>query len=134
MRGLSFEWGGQWVPLLDLGTKGNKDVHWPVGLIEDRLMCAVCKGGLRVPNTLNRPVLTAVELRIPFVITDTHVQEEMHARSDLLHYQQHLHSHHTSAPHTPFTYRPSPASRRPPTSCSYPSSSWPYPTTRATGQ
>ena len=107
VRGLSFEWGGQWVPLLDLSKKG-KDVHWPVGLMEDKLMCAVCKSGLKVPNTLNRPVLTAVELHIPFVLTDTHLQEELHSRTDLLYYQSHLHSHLTTNPTTPFAYKPAP--------------------------
>ena len=106
VRALSHEWGGQWLPVLDVGSKGGKDVYWPVGLIEDKLMVALCKGGQKVPNTLNRPVLTAVELRMPFVLTDTHAHEEQHARSHLLHYQHHLHTHLTS-PHNPLT-SPSP--------------------------
>ena len=110
LRALSEEWGGQWVPLLDVSKKG-KDVYWPVGLIEDKLMCAVCKGGLKVPNTLNRPVLTAVELSIPFVFTATAEQEEQHARTALLQYQAHYHSHLTSAAAlsaAPFRHKPSP--------------------------
>ena len=109
LRGLSHEWGGQWVPVLDVAAKGGKDVYWPVGLIEDKLMCALCKGGQKVPNTLNRPVLMAVELHLPFVITDSHTQEEQHARTHLLHYQSHLHTYLTSSTPSSSSSTPTPS-------------------------
>ena len=113
VRVLSDQWGGQWVPVLDVGGaagKASREAHWPVGLMDDRLMCCVCKGGLKVPNTVNRPVLSAVPLRLPFLQTETVQHEEQHARQDMLLYQQHRHRHQTAAAGSssslPFAYSP----------------------------
>jgi hypothetical protein len=45
-RGLSRAQGYEWVPLLDPATDpklNSSDVYWPVGLLEQKMMCAVCK-------------------------------------------------------------------------------------------
>ena len=115
LRMLSMQWGGQWLAVLDVNKKQTKDVHWPVGLIDDKLMCAVLKAGSgqKVPSTLSRPVLTAVQLELPFVVTDSHHVEQPHARAELMLYEAQHATHATSASASssfhlqPFTFQPS---------------------------
>ena len=115
LRLLSMQWGGQWLAVLDFSKKQTKDVHWPVGLIDDKLMCAVLKAGSgqKVPSTLSRPVLTAVQIELPFVVTDSHHVEQPHARAELMLYEVQHAAHVTSAPASsssqlqPFTFQPS---------------------------
>ena len=99
LRLLSMQWGGQWVAVLDLNKKPTKDISWPVGLIDDKLMCAVLKAGSgqKVPSTLSRPVLTAMQVELPFVVTDSHHVEQPHARSELMLYEAQHAAHVTSA-------------------------------------
>jgi len=115
LRLLSMQWGGQWLAVLDFSKKQTKDVHWPVGLIDDKLMCAVLKAGSgqKVPSTLSRPVLTAVQVELPFVVTDSHHVEQPHARAELMLYEAQHASHLTSASAAssaqlqPFSFQPS---------------------------
>ena len=116
LRLLSMQWGGQWLAILDVNKKQTKDVHWPVGLIDDKLMCAVLKAGSgqKVPSTLSRPVLTAVQVELPFVVTDSHHVEQPHARAELMMYEAQYTAHATSASANssashvpPFTFQPS---------------------------
>ncbi len=42
-----------WVPLLDVNAykKNANDIHWPIGLVQDQLMCAILK--VRVASPLS---------------------------------------------------------------------------------
>ena len=116
LRLLSTRWGGQWAAVLDLSRKPGKDVHWPVGLIDDKLMCAVLKAGSgqKVPSTLSRPVLTALPVELPFVQTESSSVEQQHARTDLMLYEAQYAAHASSASASasgsalqPFKFQPS---------------------------
>jgi chromosome transmission fidelity protein 4 len=99
LRGLSRQYEGQWIPLLDtrickenLNKTGPKDIYWPVGLMEDKLMCAICKNGAIQPTTFPKPVLSAVDMQIPFMdLNKESVQdEEKYLRKNLFLFEQHL--------------------------------------------
>jgi hypothetical protein len=48
----------------------STDVYWPVSLVENKLMVAICKGGFKYPATLPRPILSEIDIEQPFIELD----------------------------------------------------------------
>ena len=57
-----------WSPVLDtVGLrKSREDLFWPVTVQDGKLICVPLKGGNRYPDTVRRPVTSALNLRMPF--------------------------------------------------------------------
>lgn len=97
LRGLTAHFGHQWAVLLDT-TKAKQDressraTYWPVSVIEGKLMVTVCKGGRKAPRTKPKPLLTDMELAMPFVAPESGAAvgrlESTHAIKTLLAFQE----------------------------------------------
>ncbi|KAI9017336.1 WD40-repeat-containing domain protein [Gaertneriomyces semiglobifer] len=76
-----------WVPLLDSRAtrKEKKEWYWPVDLVDDKLMCIICKGNDKHPS-FPRPIIDEVPLHAPLLGMDTPagVAEERLFRSTVL--------------------------------------------------
>ncbi|KAI9300642.1 hypothetical protein BJ944DRAFT_244010 [Cunninghamella echinulata] len=63
-----------WVPLFDgiqtAKRREKTELYWPIGLLQDRLMCIILRGQLKEPY-FPIPLATEIELRMPTVATDT---------------------------------------------------------------
>jgi hypothetical protein len=72
IRGMSRQWDLTWTPLLLTSNerKHSSDTFWPVGIIDDKLVCVTLKGGIEQPNPLPKPVLNHVTLRMPLIHHD----------------------------------------------------------------
>eukprot|EP00808_Paulinella_micropora_P030462 g42653.t1 len=91
VRGLisSKNWQRHWIPLLDtraIKSQGSYSYYWPIGLLEGSLMCIICKNGAKSPTTLPKPIISTVELRIPFIGLDNNsvLLEEQHLRQSMM--------------------------------------------------
>ena len=77
-----------------LKKAGSTDIYWPIGLIDDKLMCVICKGGARYPSVQPRPTLQSISMQLPFLdlLNQNRVAlaEENHARCELLWYNDEL--------------------------------------------
>jgi chromosome transmission fidelity protein 4 len=57
----------EWMPMLDtIGLrKSADDSHWPISVVDGKLVCVPLKGGTKYPDATRRPVTTALGLRLP---------------------------------------------------------------------
>merc|ERR1712023_14860 len=53
-----------WIPILNAKKhcKGRNDTVWPIYTTSENLMCHICKGGKKYPQTLPRPIPQALPL------------------------------------------------------------------------
>lgn len=79
-----------WAPILDLAAYKREfqksGTYWPVSMVEDKLMVAICKSSRKPYPKTTLPLLTDMDLKMPFLNTgkDSAKKEELMARNTLL--------------------------------------------------
>jgi len=83
-----------WMPIVKASkqTKGKRDTVWPIYMTADNLMCHICKGGKKYPQTLPRPVPTAMPICLPLLglKSESEKLQERHARQKMVLEEQSL--------------------------------------------